>query len=25
VKHPDFINITVGDPQQFALDERAWK
>jgi RES domain-containing protein len=25
VKHPDFINITVGDPRHFALDERAWK
>jgi len=25
VKHPDFINITVGDPRHFALDARAWK
>ena len=24
-KHPDFINITVGEPRPFALDDRAWK
>jgi RES domain-containing protein len=25
VKHPDFSNITVGDPRPFTLDDRAWK
>ncbi len=25
VKHPDFIDITVGESRPFALDDRVWK